>query len=164
MAGYAANCDAHHITAPSPGGVGLSRCLQLAMKDAEISPADVAYINAHGTSTFYNDRAETAAFKKAFGEEGAKRLHISSTKSMTGHCLGGAGGIEACVAAKVLETGVVPPTINYVTPDPECDLNYTPNQASTLPQPPRAVMSDTLGFGGHNAAMVMQRYTRRQEL
>eukprot|EP00922_Rhytidocystis_sp_ex-Travisia-forbesii_P063472 GHVS01094437.1.p1 GENE.GHVS01094437.1~~GHVS01094437.1.p1 ORF type:complete len:621 (+),score=102.36 GHVS01094437.1:124-1986(+) len=159
-AGYGANADAHHITAPSPGGVGLAECLKLAIADAEVAPEDIAYINAHGTSTPYNDKAETAAYKKVFGEEGARKLHISSTKSMTGHCLGAAAGIEACVAAKVLETGVCPPTINYEVPDPECDLNYCPNEAVTLKEKPTAVLSDTLGFGGHNAVTVFKRYTR----
>ncbi|KAL8273028.1 hypothetical protein Esti_003081 [Eimeria stiedai] len=156
LAGYGATCDAHHITAPSPGGEGLARCMQLALENAGVAPEDVGYVNAHGTSTPYNDKFETAAFKKAFGDH-ARRLLISSTKPMTGHCLGGTGGIETVVAAKVLETGKVPPTLNYKTPDPECDLNYVPNQAVHVKEPMKAVLTDTLGFGGHNAALVLTR-------
>eukprot|EP00908_Phaeocystis_cordata_P026465 Transcript_8947.p1 GENE.Transcript_8947~~Transcript_8947.p1 ORF type:complete len:448 (-),score=222.03 Transcript_8947:1056-2399(-) len=156
LAGFAATCDAHHITTPHPEGQGLSECLRLAIADAGIEPTDVAYINAHGTSTAYNDKFETMAYKNVFGEH-AKELLISSTKSMTGHTLGAAGGIEAAVCAKVMETGDVPPTLNYETPDPECDLNYTPNKAHKI-EAPKAVISDNLGFGGHNAAVVFKAY------
>jgi len=156
LAGYAATCDAHHITTPHPEGAGLSECLRLALVDADVAPADVAYINAHGTSTAYNDRFETMAYKNVFGTH-ASELLISSTKSMTGHTLGAAGGIEAAVCAKVLQTGDVPPTINYETEDPDCDLNYTPNKAGKVVAP-KAVVSDNLGFGGHNAALVFKAY------
>ncbi|KFG59462.1 putative 3-oxoacyl-acyl-carrier protein synthase I/II [Toxoplasma gondii RUB] len=161
VAGYGASCDAHHITAPAPDGSGLSRCLENAIADANIDKRDIGYINAHGTSTPMNDRIETKAFKKVFGDEQARQLLISSTKSMTGHCLGATGGIEACVSAKVLETGIVPPTINQEEADPECDLNYVPNKAYTSPTPFEAVLSDTLGFGGHNAALLLRRYRNR---
>merc|ERR1719454_1768525 len=157
LAGYAATCDAHHITTPHPEGAGLSTCLANALDAAGVAPSDVEYINAHGTSTAYNDKFETMAIKTVFGEH-AKDLRISSTKSMTGHTLGAAGGIEAVIAAKVMQTGVVPPTINYETPDPECDLNYVPNTAQTLPSKPKAAISDNLGFGGHNAALVFKAY------
>merc|ERR1740130_792945 len=156
LAGFAATCDAHHITPPHPEGAGLSECLRLAILDAGIAPTDVAYINAHGTSTAYNDKFETMAYKKVFGDH-AEKLLISSTKSMTGHTLGAAGGIEAAVCAKVLQTGEVPPTINYETEDPECDLNYTPNTKAKVTAP-KAVISDNLGFGGHNAAVVFKAY------
>jgi 3-oxoacyl-[acyl-carrier-protein] synthase II len=156
LAGYAATCDAHHITTPHPEGMGLSDCLAGALADANCPPEDVAYINAHGTSTPYNDKFETMAIKTVFGDH-AQKLAISSTKSMTGHTLGAAGGIEGAIACKVLQTGVAPPTINYNTPDPECDLNYVPNKAQTL-ESPKAVISDNLGFGGHNAALVFKAY------
>ncbi|KEP64526.1 UNVERIFIED_CONTAM: 3-oxoacyl-acyl-carrier protein synthase I/II, putative [Hammondia hammondi] len=163
VAGYGASCDAHHITAPAPDGSGLARCLENAIADANIDKRDIGYINAHGTSTPMNDRIETKAFKKVFGDEQARQLLISSTKSMTGHCLGATGGIEACVSAKVLETGIVPPTINQEESDPECDLNYVPNKAYTSPTPFEAVLSDTLGFGGHNAALLLRRYRNRPQ-
>nr|CEL64134.1 TPA: 3-oxoacyl-(Acyl-carrier-protein) synthase II,related [Neospora caninum Liverpool] len=163
VAGYGASCDAHHITAPAPDGSGLARCLQNAIADAGIDKREIGYINAHGTSTPMNDRIETAAFKKVFGDEQAKQLLISSTKSMTGHCLGATGGIEACVSAKVLETGVVPPTINQEEADPDCDLNYVPNKAYKSPTPFEAVLTDTLGFGGHNAALLLRRYRNRPQ-
>jgi len=156
LAGYSATCDAHHITTPHPEGRGLSECLRLALEDGGVAPEDVAYINAHGTSTAYNDKFETMAYKKVFGDH-APNLLISSTKSMTGHTLGAAGGIEAAVCVKVLQTGDVPPTINYQDPDPECDLNYTPNTAGKV-SAPKAVVSDNLGFGGHNAALVFKAY------
>jgi 3-oxoacyl-[acyl-carrier-protein] synthase II len=157
LGGYAATCDAHHITTPHPEGLGLATCLSSALSDAGVATTDVAYINAHGTSTAYNDKFETMAIKKVFGDH-ADALRISSTKSMTGHTLGAAGGIEAAIAAKVMTTGVVPPTINYETPDPECDLNYVPNKAETLATKPKASISDNLGFGGHNAALVFKEY------
>jgi len=156
LAGYAATCDAHHITTPHPEGAGLSACLKLALEDANVPLEDVAYINAHGTSTAYNDKFETMAIKNVFGEH-AHKLKISSTKSMTGHTLGAAGGIEAAIACRVLQTGKVPPTINYETSDPECDLDYVPNEAISL-ESPKAVISDNLGFGGHNAAIVFKAY------
>lgn len=157
LGGYAATCDAHHITTPHPEGLGLATCLSRAIADAGVETSDVAYINAHGTSTAYNDKFETMAIKKVFGAH-ASALKISSTKSMTGHTLGAAGGIEAVIAAKVMQTGRVPPTINYETEDPDCDLNYVPNVAQTLDEKPKAAISDNLGFGGHNAALVFKAY------
>ncbi|KAF8819036.1 putative 3-oxoacyl-acyl-carrier protein synthase I/II [Cardiosporidium cionae] len=158
MAAYAATCDAFHITAPDPEGRGLSRCLNLLFDESGVPREDVAYLNAHGTSTHLNDKIETIAFKRVFGEELAKKLLISSSKSMTGHCLGATGGIEMCVIAKVLETGIAPPTINYETPDPECDLNYCPNKAMKIDKEVKAVISDSLGFGGHNSALLLKRF------
>lgn len=159
LGGYAATCDAHHITTPHPEGLGLATCLSSALTDAGVAPSDVGYINAHGTSTAYNDKFETMAIKKVFGDHATSDLRVSSTKSMTGHTLGAAGGIEAVIAAKVMQTGQLPPTINYETEDPECDLNYVPNTAETLATPPKAAISDNLGFGGHNAALVFKQYT-----
>jgi len=126
-----------------------------ALNDARVAPGEVDYINAHGTSTPYNDKFETLAIKKVFGDH-ARKVHISSTKSMTGHLLGAAGGIESIISVKAIQSGQVPPTINYETPDPECDLNYTPNvkQAAEI----KTVMSDNLGFGGQNAALVFRKY------
>jgi len=159
LGGYAATCDAYHITTPHPEGLGLATCLSSALTDAGVAPSDVGYINAHGTSTAYNDKFETMAIKKVFGDHATSDLRVSSTKSMTGHTLGAAGGIEAVIAAKVMQTGKLPPTINYETEDPECDLNYVPNTAETLATPPKAAISDNLGFGGHNAALVFKQYT-----
>ncbi len=155
LAGYAATCDAYHITSPDPEGKGLSLAMNRALNDARVAPGEVDYINAHGTSTPYNDKFETLAIKKVFGDH-ARKVHISSTKSMTGHLLGAAGGIESIISVKAIQSGQVPPTINYETPDPECDLNYTPNvkQAAEI----KTVMSDNLGFGGQNAALVFRKY------
>ncbi|CEM01886.1 unnamed protein product [Vitrella brassicaformis CCMP3155] len=159
LAGYCANDDAYHITAPHPEGEGLARCLEQCLADGGVEDkSQVGYINAHGTSTPYNDKFETLAYKRVFGEEGAKKLLVSSTKSMTGHTLGAAGGIEAVVAIKALETNQVPPTINYENPDPDCDLNYVPNKAVEVSEPLEYAMSDNLGFGGHNAAVLFKRY------
>lgn len=155
LSGYAATCDAYHITSPDPNGEGLSRALERALAMAQIEPEAVDYINAHGTSTPYNDKFETLAIKKVFGDH-AYKLPVSSTKSMTGHLLGAAGGIEAAICAKVIETGIIPPTINYETPDPDCDLDYVPNEARTG-QKVDIAMSNNLGFGGHNATIIFQR-------
>ncbi|MDP0499450.1 MAG: beta-ketoacyl-ACP synthase II [Verrucomicrobiota bacterium JB022] len=155
LAGHASTCDAYHITSPDPDGMGLKVCLQNALRSAGIQPQDVDYINAHGTSTPYNDRGETLAIKGVWGED-AKRLKISSTKSMTGHLLGAAGGIEAIACIKAITDSVIPPTINYTTPDPDCDLDYVPNQA--VHQPVRIAMSSNLGFGGHNGVVVFRRH------
>ena len=155
LVGYGATCDAYHITSPEPKGAGLSRCLEIALKDASIASQSVDYINAHGTSTPYNDKFETVAIKQVFGKR-APQLKISSTKSMTGHLLGAAGGIEAIICAKVIETGNIPPTINYHHPDPACDLDYVPNEAKHADV--KVAISDNLGFGGHNAAIVLKRY------
>jgi 3-oxoacyl-[acyl-carrier-protein] synthase II len=153
LAGYAATCDAYHITQPDPDGKGLSLAMRRALASAHVAPEDVDYINAHGTSTPYNDRFETLAIKKVFGAH-ARRLAISSTKSMTGHLLGAAGGIESIICAKTIETGMVAPTINLEDPDPECDLDYVPAQARPLRA--RTVLSNNLGFGGQNASIVFR--------
>jgi 3-oxoacyl-[acyl-carrier-protein] synthase II len=153
LAGYGASCDAFHITQPDPEGRGLTLAMRSALASARVPPEQVDYINAHGTSTPYNDKFETAAIKKLFGAH-ARRLKISSTKSMTGHLLGAAGGLEAAVAVKVIETGIIPPTINLEIPDPDCDLDYVPNTAQS--RPVRTVLSNNLGFGGQNAALVFR--------
>ncbi len=154
LAGYAATCDAFHITQPDPEGKGLSQAMTRALKDAKLAPAQIDYINAHGTSTPYNDKFETLAIKKVFGEAAAKVM-ISSTKSMTGHLLGAAGGIEAIVSVMTIQTGEVPPTINLETPDPDCDLDYVPNVKRSAKV--NTVLSNNLGFGGQNAALVFRR-------
>ncbi len=155
-AGYGATCDAYHLTAPSPDGIQGSRALTLAMEDAGLKASEVGYYNAHGTSTQLNDPTETAMVKKAFGEAAGK-LKISSTKSMTGHCLGATGAIEAIVCVKAIETGWLPPTINLDNPDLEagCDLDYIPNVA--IHHPVEAALSASLGFGGHNGALAFSR-------
>ena len=155
LAGYAATCDAYHITSPDPEGKGLSQSMIKSLADANLAPHQVDYINAHGTSTPYNDKFETIAIKKVFGDH-ARKVHISSTKSMTGHLLGAAGSIEAVISIKAIETGIVPPTINYETPDPDCDLDYTPNVKREARID--VVLTDNLGFGGHNAALVFRRH------
>ncbi len=155
LAGYGMNADAYHMTTPSPDGVGAARCIKLAMQNAGINPEDIGYINAHGTSTYYNDLYETMAIKKVFGGH-AEKLAISSTKSMTGHLLGAAGGIEAVFTALSIRDGVIPPTINYDTPDTGCDLDYVPNTARELKV--RAAISNSFGFGGTNAVLVLKRF------
>ena len=151
LSGYGANADAYHVTATAPDGEGAQRCMRLALKDARLAPSDIDYINAHGTSTKLNDATETLAIKKVFGDH-APRLMVSSTKSMTGHLLGAAGGIEAAFCALALACGQVPPTINYTTPDPACDLDYVPNTARDARL--RHAMSNSFGFGGTNACLV----------
>lgn len=155
ICGYGNACDAYHVTAPEPDGDGAARAIGLAVKEAGITDSDKIYVNAHGTSTPPNDKVETMAFKKVFGETRAKELLISSTKSMTGHMLGAAGGAEAVFCAKALESGVLPPTIGYEVPDEDCDLNYLPNKAVT--QDVDFAMSTSLGFGGHNACIVFKK-------
>jgi 3-oxoacyl-[acyl-carrier-protein] synthase II len=155
LVGYGMSADAYHITAPSEDGEGAVRVMSRAMKRAGVSPADVDYINAHGTSTPYNDRLETLAIRKCFGEH-APRLAISSTKSMTGHLLGAAGGLEAGITALAVHHQRVPPTINLDEPDPECDLDYVPGAARELPI--RYALSNSFGFGGTNAALLFKRY------
>jgi beta-ketoacyl-acyl-carrier-protein synthase II len=155
IVGYGATGDAYHITAPAPEGEGGVRAMRMALKDAGINPEDVDYMNAHGTSTHYNDKYETLAIKQVF-QEHAKKLAVSSTKSMTGHLLGAAGAVEAIFSIKAIEDGIIPPTINYETPDPECDLDYVPNKARK--QEVRTVLSNSLGFGGHNATLVFTKY------
>lgn len=155
LVGYGANSDAHHVAAPAPEHKGAQACFRLALNDAKLDPTAIQYINAHGTSTDLNDKNETIATKKVFGAH-AYKLAMSSTKSMTGHTLGAAGGIEAGITALAIARGIVPATINYETPDPECDLDYVPNQARELRID--AAMSNSFGFGGTNAALVMTRY------
>ena len=155
IVGYGATCDAYHITSPAPGGEGGARAMVEAVKDAGIQPEDIDYINAHGTSTSLNDKFETAAVKAAFGDH-AYKLAMSSTKSMTGHLLGAAGAIEAIITARALQDGLIPATINYRTPDPECDLDIVPNEGRKAEL--RYAMSNSLGFGGHNASLVLKKY------
>ncbi len=155
IVGYGMTSDAFHVTAPDETGSGPRRVMQRAMKDAGISPADIDYINAHGTSTPYNDKFETKAIKDAFGEH-AEKLPVSSTKSMTGHALGAAGGIEAVIGNLVLQNNILPPTINYETPDPDCDLDYVPNEAREAKVD--YVLSNSFGFGGTNACLIFKRY------
>ena len=155
VVGYGMTSDAHHMTTPSEGGEGAARCMKIAIKNAGLNPEDVDYINAHGTSTYYNDLYETMAIKTAFGDH-SKKVAISSTKSMTGHLLGAAGGIEAVFSALAIKNGVVPPTINYKTPDPECDLDYVPNTARELNV--NAAISNSFGFGGTNAVLAFKKF------
>ncbi|MCX5744887.1 MAG: beta-ketoacyl-ACP synthase II [Proteobacteria bacterium] len=155
LLGYAANCDAHHVAAPAPEHKGAQACFKLCLDDAKLDLTKVMYINAHGTSTDLNDKNETFAVKKVFGEH-ARKLAMSSTKSMTGHTLGAAGGIEAGITALAIARGVLPPTTNYTTPDPECDLDYVPNHAREVRVD--YAMSNSFGFGGTNAAMIVARY------
>jgi len=154
ITGYAANADAHHITAPAPEGEGAQRCMRMALKDAKLAPSDIGYINAHGTSTKMNDLNETIAIKKVFGDS-ARKLMVSSTKSMTGHMLGAAGGVETAICALAIARGAIPPTINYTTPDPECDLDYVPNTAREVRVD--HVLTNSYGFGGTNASLVLSR-------
>jgi 3-oxoacyl-[acyl-carrier-protein] synthase II len=155
VVGYGSTCDANHITAPAPQGEGAQRAMRMALKDAKLSPEDVAYINAHGTSTAFNDQSETDAIKAVFGEY-AHRVLISSTKSMTGHLLGAAGGIEAIFSTMAINQGVVPPTINLDTPDPGCDLDYVPNKARVATVD--VAMSNSFGFGGSNGVLVFKKF------
>lgn len=154
LAGYGASCDAYHLTAPAPEGAGAAQCMAAAIADAGMNPSDIGYVNAHGTSTPLNDKFETMAVKTVFGEN-ARRVSVSSTKSMTGHMLGAAGSIEVMVAALAVRDGVLPPTINYTTPDPECDLDYVPNQARKVSI--GAAISNSFGFGGHNATVAVKK-------
>lgn len=153
VVGYGMTGDAYHLTQPAPKGEGAKRSMQLAMEDANLSPTDIDYINAHGTSTQINDKYETMAIKQAFGDH-AYRLAVSSTKSMTGHLLGAAGGIEAIAMALALKEQILPPTINYEHPDPDCDLDYVPNEARQANI--RVALSNSLGFGGHNATIAFK--------
>ena len=155
LVGYGATDDAYHITSPIPGGVGGAKAMSLAIEDAGLKPEDVTYINAHGTSTKYNDEFETQAIKEALGDA-AKNVAVSSTKSMTGHLLGAAGGVEAIVCALAIKDSYIPATINYNTPDPACDLDIVPNKGRE--QEVKVAMSNSLGFGGHNATIVMKKY------
>ena len=157
LSGYGASSDAHHVTQPHPEGEGAARAMKWAIEDAGIAPDKVDYINAHGTSTPLNDKYETIAMKRMYGDH-AYKLAISSTKSMTGHLLGAAGGIEAAFTVLTIKDGVVPPTININDPDPDCDLNYVPNNA--IKQTVNVAMSNSLGFGGHNASLVFKRFAQ----
>jgi len=155
VVGYGMTGDAHHMTAPDPEGDGATRAMKLALKDAAVEPSTIGYINAHGTSTPYNDKFETIAIKRVFGDH-ARKLAVSSTKSMTGHLLGAAGGIEAIATTLALHHGMLPPTINYETPDPECDLDYVPNTARKVDV--EYALSNAFGFGGTNATLLFRRY------
>jgi 3-oxoacyl-[acyl-carrier-protein] synthase II len=155
VVGYGMTGDAHHMTAPDPEGDGATRAMQLALEDGDVDPSLVGYINAHGTSTPYNDKFETIAIKRVFGDH-ARRLAVSSTKSMTGHLLGAAGGIEAIATTLAIHHGLLPPTINYETPDPDCDLDYVPNQARKVDV--EYALSNAFGFGGTNATLAFRRY------
>jgi 3-oxoacyl-[acyl-carrier-protein] synthase II len=152
--GYGASSDGFHITQPDPEGTGLMLCMKKALQGVNLD--EVGYINAHGTSTLYNDKFETLAFKKVLGEERARRTKISSTKSMTGHLLGAAGGVEAAITTMALVTGELPPTINYENPDPDCDLDYIPNHS--IKHQAEVAISDNLGFGGQNACLAFRRW------
>jgi len=155
IVGYGTTCDAHHITSPIPGGVGGARAMALALQDGKLNPEDVDYVNAHGTSTPANDSNETAAIKTALGAR-AQRIPVSSTKSMTGHLLGGSGGIEAVACTLAIRHGLIPPTINYQNPDPACDLDVVPNRARE--QTIECVLSNSFGFGGHNVCLAFRRF------
>jgi len=159
LAGYGATSDAFHITQPDENGEGAARAMQKALDQAGLLSDDIDYVNAHGTSTPLNDKLETVALKKVFGEY-AYELPVSSTKSMTGHLLGAAGAVEAGVSLMALQNGIIPPTVNYETPDPDCDLDYVPNVARSASL--EAVMTNSLGFGGHNASLVFRKYRPRQ--
>ena len=155
MAGYGNTADAHHLTAPSPGGEGATRCMRMALRTAGLTPEEVSYINAHGTSTPQGDIAETEAIKTVFDVH-ARKLAVSSTKGATGHMLGAAGAVEMIVCAKAIQTDTVPPTINYEVPDPECDLDYVPNNAR--PMKVNVVVNNSFGFGGHNASIIGKKF------
>jgi len=156
IVGYGNTADAHHLTAPSPGGEGAARCMKMAMRQGGLNPGDVSYINAHGTSTPQGDVCETQAIKTVFGEH-AKKVAVSSTKGATGHTLGAAGAVEMTICALAIKHGVVPPTINLQTPDPECDLDYVPNTAREMNV--NAIINNSFGFGGHNASIAAKKFT-----
>jgi len=157
ITGFGSSCDAYHITAPDPDGAGAAQAMAMALKDAGINPEEITYINAHGTSTKLNDKIETLSMKKAFGNH-ARKVMVSSTKSVTGHLLGAAGGVEFLACCLAIRDGVVPPTINYENPDPECDLDYVPNTARKTSV--EICMSNSLGFGGHNASLVVRKFKK----
>jgi 3-oxoacyl-[acyl-carrier-protein] synthase II len=155
IVGYGNTADAHHLTAPSPGGEGASRSMKMALRNGGLNPEDITYINAHGTSTPQGDIAETQAVKTVFGNH-AKKVVVSSTKGATGHMLGAAGAVETAVCVMAIKTGIVPPTINLHTPDPECDLDYVPNTAREMPV--NAIINNSFGFGGHNATIAAKKF------
>ena len=156
MVGYGATSDAYHITSPAPGGEGGARAMKIAMKEGNVNPEEITYINAHGTSTHLNDSCETQAVKTALGETAAKKVMMSSTKGHTGHLLGAAGGVEAIVCAKAIQEGFVPATINYKVPDEECDLDVVPNEGRAVDV--KYAMSNSLGFGGHNSTLLLKKF------
>ncbi len=156
ITGYGNTADANHVTAPAPAGEGAARCMRMGLRNAGMNPEDITYINAHGTSTPQGDTAETEAIKTVFGPH-ARKLAISSTKGATGHMLGAAGAVEMAVCAKAIQTGVVPPTINYEVPDPECDLDYVPNTAREMAV--QGIINNSFGFGGHNASIIARKFT-----
>ena len=156
VVGYGATGDAYHITSPTPDGEAAAKAMQLAIEEGGVKPEELGYVNAHGTSTPLNEKYETIAIKKAFGEENAKKIPVSSTKSMTGHMLGAAGAVEVLACALALENGVIPPTVGYQVPDEECDLDVVPNTAREVPI--TSALSNSLGFGGHNAAICLKKY------
>ncbi|MBD3425862.1 MAG: beta-ketoacyl-ACP synthase II [Candidatus Omnitrophica bacterium] len=155
MVGYGMSGDAYHMTAPDPGGDGAIRCMKVALEDAELNPEQIDYINAHGTSTPLNDKMETTAIRKVFGDH-ADKLAVSSTKGVTGHLLGATGAAEIIACAKAIECNVIPPTINYENPDPDCDLDYVPNTARETEV--NVALSDSLGFGGHNVSLIVKKF------
>jgi 3-oxoacyl-[acyl-carrier-protein] synthase II len=157
LVSYGSTNDAFHISAPAINGTGAAVCMKMALERGDIDIQDIDYINAHGTGTPLNDKSETAAIKTVFGDL-AYKIPISSTKSMTGHLLGAAGAIEAVFSVKTIQDGIIPPTINYEVPDPECDLDYVPNQAR--PSQVKYVMSNSFGFGGHNATIIFREYEK----
>jgi 3-oxoacyl-[acyl-carrier-protein] synthase II len=156
IVGYGNTADAHHLTAPSPQGEGAARCMKMALRNAGLNPTDISYVNAHGTSTPQGDICETQAIKSVFGEH-ARKMPVSSTKGATGHMLGAAGAVETAVCAKALYINIVPPTINYENPDPECDLDYVPNVAREMQV--NAILNNSFGFGGHNATIAAKKFT-----
>ncbi|MFW6191949.1 MAG: beta-ketoacyl-[acyl-carrier-protein] synthase family protein, partial [Gemmatimonadota bacterium] len=155
LAGFGQSADAHHITAPAPGGAGAQLAMRKALEDAEMEPDEVEYVNAHGTSTPANDSTETRAIKAVFGEH-ARELRVGSTKSMTGHTLGAAGAVEAAFCVLTCRRGIIPPTINLDAPDPECDLDYVPD--GPREEPVRAAITNSFGFGGHNVCLALSRW------
>ena len=155
MVGYGRTADAYHMTAPDPDGAGAAGAMASALADAQLNPDQISYINAHGTSTELNDKIETVAIKRVFKDH-AKRIPVSSTKSMTGHLVGAAGGVEAIISVLTIVHGIIPPTINYEHPDPECDLDYVPNHARKVPV--ESALSNSLGFGGHNATVIFKKF------
>jgi 3-oxoacyl-[acyl-carrier-protein] synthase II len=155
LAGYGRTSDAYHITAPEPSGSGAVKAMRLALQDAQLTVDDISYINAHGTSTKLNDKGETLAVKTVFKDK-APHIPMSSTKSMTGHLLGAAGGVEFAACVKAVQNDIVPPTINYENPDPDCDLDYVPNKARELTV--NTALSNSLGFGGHNATLLVKKF------
>jgi 3-oxoacyl-[acyl-carrier-protein] synthase II len=156
IVGYGNTADAHHLTAPAPGGEGAARCMKMTLRQSGLNPTDVSYINAHGTSTPQGDVCETQAIKTVFGDH-AKKMAVSSTKGATGHMLGAAGAVEMTACALAIKNGVVPPTINLQTPDPECDLDYVPNTAREMKV--NAIINNSFGFGGHNASIAAKKFT-----